>query len=121
MILLFALKVIAGRGSFTGLMPHLFASIFYLNNQIYGVPSSIDFVAWSLEIEVQFYILAPFLAAVFFFSGDKLYRRCTLLLAILFAAIVAYHLASIPRIGLSLIGRLPYFLAGFLLAAFSCL
>src|ERR1700682_5015803 len=121
MISLFALKVIAGRGSFTGLIPHLFASIFYLHNQIYGVPSSIDFVAWSLEIEVQFYILAPFLAAVFFFSDDKLYRRCALVLAIFVAALVAYHWASIPRIGLSLIGRLPYFLAGFLLAEFSVL
>ena len=121
MISLFALKVTAGRGSFTGLMPHLTASIFYLHNQIYGVPSSIDFVAWSPEIEVQFYILAPFLAAVFFFSGDKLYRRCTLLLAILFAAIVAYYAASIPRISLSLIGQLSYFLAGFLLAEFSVL
>jgi peptidoglycan/LPS O-acetylase OafA/YrhL len=121
LIFLFAFKVIAGRGSFTGLIPHLFASVFYLHNQIYGVPSSIDFVAWSLEIEVQFYILAPFLAAVFFSSGDKLYRRCTLVLAIFLAALVAYHWASIPRISLSLIGRLSYFLAGFLLAEFSVL
>jgi peptidoglycan/LPS O-acetylase OafA/YrhL len=121
LIFLFVLKVIAGRGTFTGLIPHLFASVFYLHNQIYSVPSSIDFVAWSLEIEVQFYILAPFLAAVFFFSGDKLYRRCTLVLAIFFAALVAYHWASKPRISLSLIGQLSYFLAGFLLAEFSVL
>src|SRR5208282_2725980 len=110
LIFLFVLKLVAGRGTFTGLIPHLFASIFYLHNQIYAEPSSIDFVAWSLEIEVQFYILAPFLAAVFFFSGDKLYRRGALVLAIFLSAIVAHRGALIPRINLSLIGELPYFL-----------
>ncbi|MGO9604286.1 MAG: acyltransferase family protein [Candidatus Binataceae bacterium] len=121
LICLFALKLVAGRGTFTGLLPHLFASIFYLHNQIYAEPSAIDFVAWSLEIEVQFYILAPFLAAAFFFSGGKFYRRRALIVAIFLSAIVAHRLAPIPRINLSLIGELPYFLAGFLLADFSVL
>ncbi len=121
LIFLFALKLVAGRGTFTGLLPHLFASIFYLHNQIYAEPSTIDFVAWSLEIEVQFYILAPFLAAVFFLSGSKFYRRRALIVVIFLSAIVAHRVAPIPRINLSLIGELPYFLAGFLLADFSAL
>ena len=44
------------------LLPHLLASLGYVHNIVYGVPSTINVVAWSLEIEVQFYILAPALA-----------------------------------------------------------
>ena len=41
------------------LAPHLMASAFYLHNLIYGMSSTLNTVAWSLEIEVQFYLLAP--------------------------------------------------------------
>src|SRR5450631_1045171 len=47
------------------MLPHLAASIAYLHNLIYRSISTISFVTWSLEIEVQFYILAPLLGMIF--------------------------------------------------------
>ena len=41
------------------------ASLFYLHNAVYGQPSLVMPPAWSLEIEVQFYLLAPLLMRVF--------------------------------------------------------
>jgi peptidoglycan/LPS O-acetylase OafA/YrhL len=46
-------------------LPHLAASVGYMHYLIFQAPSAINSVAWSLEIEVQFYILAPLLSMVF--------------------------------------------------------
>ena len=116
MLLLFALKVIWGRGSILGLAPHLAASMAYLHNLIYQRPSDIDFVAWSLEIEVQFYILAPFLAALLFRIEDRFRRLTCTVVVILLAALLADIVAPSVRLNLSIIGQLPYFLSGLLLA-----
>ena len=37
----------------------------YVHNAVYASESPINNVTWSLEIEVQFYLLAPLLASVF--------------------------------------------------------
>jgi peptidoglycan/LPS O-acetylase OafA/YrhL len=52
--------------SFAELLPHFFASAFYLHNTIYGNFSLVLPVSWTLEVEVQFYILAPLLCCIFF-------------------------------------------------------
>lgn len=39
--------------------PHLFASLLYSHNLIYGQPNPFFGLAWSLEIEIQFYCLIP--------------------------------------------------------------
>jgi len=65
MLLLSAVLVGLGKVAFDELLPHLLASLAYCHNLVYGEGSSINFVAWSLEIEVQFYVLAPLLASVF--------------------------------------------------------
>jgi len=117
MLYFFALNVMRGRGSFTGLLPHLLASIFYQHNLIYGRPSDIETVAWSLEVEVQFYILAPLLGALAFRWQNEGLRRCGIALAVPIAAMIASWLGPLsPRIYFSLVAQLPYFLAGFLLA-----
>jgi peptidoglycan/LPS O-acetylase OafA/YrhL len=116
LIIFFWLKVLGGRGTVASLWPHLLASVFYVHNQVYGEPSSIDFVAWSLEIEVQFYILAPFIAALLYRPADAFARRIGILVAMMLSAYIASLGLGDPRIDNSLIGQLPYFLAGFLLA-----
>src|SRR5690348_11243075 len=45
--------------------PNLIASLIYQHSSIFGVNSLITPVAWSLEVEVQFYLLAPLLAIPF--------------------------------------------------------
>jgi peptidoglycan/LPS O-acetylase OafA/YrhL len=59
--LLFVLALWVQGKTAAALYPHLAASLFYLHNLIYGTPSPAIGVAWSLEIEVQFYVLVPLL------------------------------------------------------------
>lgn len=47
---------------FIQLIPHYLATVFYLHTSIYNDYSIINPVTWSLETEVQFYLLIPFLA-----------------------------------------------------------
>ncbi len=47
------------------LLPSLLASLFFVHNILFGAWSRILPVAWSLEIEVQFYAIAPFLGKLF--------------------------------------------------------
>jgi len=116
MILLFALHVLVKGRSAAELRPHLGASLVYLHNLIYAGESPINNVAWSLEIEIQFYLFTPLLAALFAIPG-KAARR---------GAIVAIGAASLAlgwlliepgqRAYLSILRFLHFFLAGFLLA-----
>lgn len=49
--------------SFAEIFPNYLATIFYVHTSIFNEYSVINPVTWSLETEVQFYILIPFLAA----------------------------------------------------------
>lgn len=116
LICFFILKVSAGgRGSPMQLLPHFIASFFYSHNLIFGVPSRINFVAWSLEVEVQFYLLAPTLALLFLIKRQTLRRALLVGLIITFGAI-AVLTASKDIYKISLLGNAQYFLAGFLFA-----
>ena len=57
------------------------AGLFYLRTALFGNEPWAFFISWSLEIEVQFYLLAPLLAAVFWIRGHAL-RRATIVAAI---------------------------------------
>lgn len=97
--------------------PNLLASLVYQHNLLFGEPSVVNRVAWSLEIEVQFYVLAPLLASVF--SVRNRWSRRLLVLAIVVGAPLARGLAppDVARVlSLSLPGFVEYFFAGFLLA-----
>lgn len=98
---------------------HILASLFYLNGFIYGAHPYPNIVLWSLEVEVQFYILAPFLARVFMIGGPWQRRGCIIGAVFLFT-LVGWSLAVLCenpyRIIFSLAGNLQFFLAGFLLA-----
>ena len=115
LILFFILKIAADRGSAASLLPNLIASIFYVHNPIFGRPSDIDYVAWSLEIEIQFYILAPLLASVFAISRSS-YRRSVLVAAVLLASGIGSLAARHPALQLSLLAYAQYFFVGLLLA-----
>jgi len=72
-------------------------------------------VLWSLETEVQFYILAPLLAKIFLVTGHCA-RRGILIAAILLAPAFAGLFGHHYYVWVSLLGNIQYFLAGFLLA-----
>ena len=126
LLLLFGLKYVGHRGTIVEMFPHLAASSVYLHNLIYRELSPINPVTWSLEVEVQFYVLAPVLAMVFAIRAAWI-RRATVGAVILLAAILApwepdlnaARMKPASWIGhLSLAGNIQYFLAGFLLAEF---
>lgn len=111
---LFILSLVVGtKGGFQELLPHYLASLFYSHNAIYdGFPVLSD-VLWSLEIEVQFYLIAPFLALIF--KLNKTTRR--ILLLILIFIYTDYIRSYIdPFAFKSIFKYVEYFLAGFLAA-----
>jgi len=97
------------------LLAHLLASMFYVHNLVYDKMSLINFVTWSLEVEVQFYILAPLLGTVYLIKSTWL-RRGTIALLIGILGTMSLHLGA--RANMSLLAYAHYFLAGFLLADF---
>lgn len=113
----FALLVLAGKATAEGLFPHLVASTFYVHNLVYREMSLVNGVAWSLEVEVQFYLLAPFLAAVFRISHTTLRRgllTAIIGLIVLLKATVFSHLEG--PLYYSVLWHADLFLIGFLLA-----
>jgi len=95
------------------IVPHFLASAGYVHQFIFGGESTIIAPAWSLEVEVQFYILVPLLTRVF-----QLPRKVGYL--VLFASMIGGSLATAWAAGSAieptLLYYLCFFLAGFVAA-----
>jgi peptidoglycan/LPS O-acetylase OafA/YrhL len=112
----FLLLLLVRGDDASGLWPRLAAGLLYLHGAAYAEPNPVNLVAWSLEVEVQFYLLTPLLASVFAVRRVALRRA---LLAAACAACVVLQAAFVSeggRLYWSLANYLQYFLAGFLLA-----
>ncbi len=116
MIASFLLALWVRGESASALLPHLAASLSYVHNLIYAVPSTVMTVAWSLEVEIQFYVLVPLLTLLFTVR-NKFVRRASML-ALMVVTLVAQSLFlhDSPRASQSILGYLQFFVAGFLLA-----
>jgi peptidoglycan/LPS O-acetylase OafA/YrhL len=102
--------------SYHNLLPHFFASLFYLHGLVYHEWPVVHPPSWSLEIEVQFYILAPLLALLAFRKGPWL-RRSALLALILLAGLLQAQVGpEHARFHLSILEFIQYFLVGFLIS-----
>jgi len=110
MIFLFAMKIVVQKKDFLDLIPHLGATLLYLHTFIYHEMSRITPITWSLEIEIQFYLLATFLAGIY--RLPKLLRRGIIFSAILVLPFLQYfyHIS-----GYTFLGQCQYFLVGFML------
>ncbi len=115
LFVLFALGIWVQGQTFSQQLPHLGASLFYLHNLIYGSASSVVGVAWSLEIEVQFYLLVPLLTLLFAVHNLRL-RRLSLAGLILTILRAQAALPLTGRFALSILSYGQFFLIGFLLA-----
>jgi peptidoglycan/LPS O-acetylase OafA/YrhL len=115
-LLLFVLALWFQGKSGVALSPHMAASLFYLHNLIYGFASPAIGVAWSLEIEVQFYVLAPVLAVLFAIRERWLRRGLLVVLILGILLAQSLFLPQSGRLALSLWAYLQFFLIGFLLA-----
>lgn len=104
--------VVIKKESFADLLPHLGASAIYCHKLIYGSKSTILGVAWSLEVEVRFYILAPFLAYLYKIKKQGARYFIFIMLIILFTSIGFTSLyTKLPMF----ISALGWFLTGMLL------
>jgi peptidoglycan/LPS O-acetylase OafA/YrhL len=83
--------------SFKELLPRFFASAFYLHTIIYKEFSPILPVAWSLEVEVQFYLLAPLFFTIFLIKPAFL-RRVLMLAIILSGAVYWFGIWARPQL-----------------------
>ena len=114
----FALVLLAkGASSFSELAPHWLASCFYLHNFAYGEYSTINPVAWSLEIEIQFYLLAPWLVQLIF-SIKKASVRQAVLVGSILGYVTLQHVFGWQYFPwkASLLGQFQHFLVGIWLA-----
>ena len=99
---------------FSELLPHFFASLFYSHMLVYDQFPWVLPVAWSLEIEIQFYLLAPLLSMVYLIR-QKYLRWVLLLTVIVLSGIYNYY--SVPP---SLLKFICFFAFGMLLTDFYC-
>lgn len=111
MLLVFGLTASIKPGYISFGYTHLIASLLYIHNLIYGAGNG---VAWSLEIEVQFYLLVPLLTLIFAIRSAYFRRSLLVMLALLGAGARGMFLGS--RLHLSIMTYLHFFLIGFLLA-----
>lgn len=119
MTLFFLVLLLKGGFAFADLFPHLGASLLYSHNLVYQEYSIINPVAWSLEIEIQFYLLAPLLAWLFFRWQQPWLRRGLMLAGIVSILLAQQYFGwvALPY-KLTLLWQLQYFLVGFLVADF---
>jgi peptidoglycan/LPS O-acetylase OafA/YrhL len=98
------------------MLPHLLASLFYSHNLVYGVGSTINNVAWSLEVEIQFYILAPLICTVYS-AKSRILRRVRLLALGIGAATLDFSALTMGiNLGTTLLRYLPFFVVGLIIA-----
>ncbi|MEP6712177.1 MAG: acyltransferase [Ferruginibacter sp.] len=97
---------------FSQLLPHFFASLFYMHNIIYNEASAINGVTWSLEVEIQFYILMPLLAYLYYIKNRIIRRGIFVILILSGTAFSYYHQYDMA----DFLNKGCYFFGGMLLA-----
>lgn len=116
LLLCAAVLLIQDGKTWVEISPHLLASIFYVHNLAYGGMSMINPVAWSLEVEVQFYGLAPAFALLFRLKSARIRRSAIIgtgLSSFTIQHIAAHLVHGFPT---TLLMHLQYFMVGFLVA-----
>jgi peptidoglycan/LPS O-acetylase OafA/YrhL len=113
-ILLFGAVYVAKSLTLSEAIDSYLASIFYVHNIVYNALPKLNCVAWSLEIEIQFYFLAPFLAFIFFKKLKKFRKIYLSISCLLFLFINQLNLNPFQFV--SIINFTQYFLLGLLLS-----
>ena len=118
----FFLSAVLWEGkSFSEMIPHYLAGLLYSHTIFFdGALNPLLSVAWTLEIEIQFYLLAPFLCRIFAIKNSLL-RRGLFLLGIPMFELLTKFLSGAHGSSMwdhTVIGQMGYFLIGMLVADF---
>lgn len=117
-ILIFLMLVfVSDKYPLNTLTASLFYSLFYVHTfATPGISPYINHVTWSLEVEVQYYIVAPFIVRLLCLMKSATVRRIILLICMIGASCLAWFLMVQVQVKtVSLIFFLQYFLSGILL------
>lgn len=110
MFFFFALLPLMGKGSYLEIFPNLLASLAYVHNAIYQAGSIINNNAWSLEVEIQFYLLVPLLMGALFWKPFT--RRSVMVIGVIIFSLHGLWLpVGFPK---SILQFFPYFALGIL-------
>jgi peptidoglycan/LPS O-acetylase OafA/YrhL len=116
LLVCFCLFILINKSSVGALLPHLATGLFYSHSLVYAKANILNLVTWSLEVEIQFYLLVPLLAKLFTIRGKTRRRGLILLLCLGLVISEALFITTAGRLSLSILNFLEYFLIGFLLA-----
>lgn len=114
----FLVAIFILKQPFSDAFEHYAASAVYMHNIIYNHISTINPVAWTLEIEIQFYVIFPLIAIALFHKNDLLRKVLLFALFVLMGNLYAenfeffseYHLTK------SLFAYFGLFTAGIIVA-----
>ena len=119
MVLRAALMIFLLHLSAREVLPHLLAGLGYVHWLAFGSFNPVNIPVWSLEVEMQFYCIAPAMAWVFFsFRRSALVRRVIMVAAMLACGIAQMHINFGNHLAMTIAVNLQYFIAGFLLCDF---
>jgi len=115
MVIFASVLALTGTYPMVEVLHRMGAGLLYLNSVLYGGSMSIiNEVVWSLEVEVQFYVLAPVLCMSF--ALGRMLRRGLFIGAMLVAALLQCCSSTWVFSPLTVVGNLQYFAAGLLIA-----
>jgi len=115
-ILLFVILLsVYARHFSVGVLAHAAVTMLYLHRLVYGERTFINPVSWSLEIEIQFYILAPLFMQLYRVRG-KLLRRVLIASLLIAISIFQFAIVDSPRASESILFYAQFFLMGLLIA-----
>jgi peptidoglycan/LPS O-acetylase OafA/YrhL len=116
MIAAFALAPIAAAG-YGRLVPHLLTGLVYLHGPVYGDVNPLGVHTWSLEVEMQFYVLVPLIAAIVFAPSDRSSRVVRAVIVCLFSSAAFTALFEITGYAApNVFGEMAFFVVGIVLA-----
>jgi peptidoglycan/LPS O-acetylase OafA/YrhL len=118
LVVIYFASLLVSSYNFEESIPHFIITLFYSHMFVYGTWSTINPITWSLETEVQFYILAPLLV-ILFRSKKEVYLG--ILLVLFLASIYAVGTPFLREFNLykSIIPSFQWFSIGILIAYLS--
>ena len=100
------------------LLKHFAASAFYVHNIVYNDISRINPVAWSLEVEVQYYLLFPLLAFCLFIKNNPVRKFLLVCFFIAASCLYSFNISFFEKhhLSKSIIAYLHVFVMGIIAA-----
>jgi len=118
LVVLLLFRIIIQHEFWKDELPHFLSSVFYSHNIVYGRRSTINPVAWTLEIEIQFYVLLPIILQLFRLKNNSQRRSLIIIILLLWNFIYKYNYSFFEahHLRFSIVAYMPVFLTGILVA-----